>query len=154
MSKEPEFDVAAAHRYFAADCFNRAWDFIDRSERTLAEVDAMLHAAHASAWHWRQRLDCTPNTLSVSYWQLARVHTLAGQTQAAARYAALALEFSQGESPFCRGYAYEALARAARAAGDRAAALAHLTEAQRCLEEVTDPEERALLARDLDTLQL
>ena len=36
MSDKSAFDPAPAHRFFAAECFNRAWDLIDKAERTAA----------------------------------------------------------------------------------------------------------------------
>ena len=34
MPTAPAFDLAAAHKYFAADCFNKAWDLLEKQERT------------------------------------------------------------------------------------------------------------------------
>ena len=34
MAKAPELDVAAAHKYFSAHCFNKAWDLIEKTDRT------------------------------------------------------------------------------------------------------------------------
>jgi hypothetical protein len=31
------FDLAAAHKYFSAHCFNAAWDLIEKKDRTPAE---------------------------------------------------------------------------------------------------------------------
>jgi cation transport regulator ChaB len=154
MPKEPDFDVAAAHRFFSANCFNQAWEFIDKADRSPSEMDDMLHVAHASAWHWRQRPDCTNDKLSVSYWQLSRVYALAGESHRATRYGILCLEASQDQTPFLIGYAHEALARAASAAGDRDAAQAHLQWAREFLSQVTDPEERELLHKDIDSSSL
>lgn len=42
MTQEPDFDVAAAHKYFAATCFNRAWDLIEKENRTAAEDRMMV----------------------------------------------------------------------------------------------------------------
>jgi hypothetical protein len=43
MSNNPSFDISAAHKYFAAHCFNAAWDLIDKPGRT-AEDDRMMVA--------------------------------------------------------------------------------------------------------------
>jgi hypothetical protein len=153
MAKEPDFDVAAAHRFFSAACFNQAWDFIDKPDRTPSDTDSMLQVAHTSAWHWRQRPDCTNDKLSTSYWQLSRVYALAGESQRALRYGNLCLEASQGEAAFLVAYANEALARAAAVAGDRASAARYLKEARRFLAQVTDKEERELVQKDLDSIQ-
>ncbi len=40
------------HRKFAVDLFNLVWDLLDKGERTTEENDKMLHAAHASRFHW------------------------------------------------------------------------------------------------------
>ncbi|MBW6493806.1 MAG: hypothetical protein K0B16_04495 [Burkholderiaceae bacterium] len=37
MAKTPEFDLAAAHRYFAAHCFNSAWELIGKTDRSAAQ---------------------------------------------------------------------------------------------------------------------
>ncbi len=152
MDREPAFDLAEAHRFFSADCFNTAWNFIDKPDRSRADDEAMLEAAHASAWHWAQRPDRTPTNQSVGYWQLARVHALAGDALNARRYAERSLAVSRGLSPFYRGYALEALARAELLLGNRAQAGAYLQEVRDLLALVADPEEREALRADLDSL--
>jgi hypothetical protein len=154
MDQPTSFDVAAAHRYFSAHCFNEAWSFIDKPDRSPSDNDDMLDAAHASAWHWRQRPDCGNDKLSVAYWQLARVYALAGEPGRAGSYARRCLELSQGQSPFSIGYAYEALARAAALGQDRAAAREHLANAREQLAQVADAEEREMLRADLDTIEM
>lgn len=51
MSKKPDFDMDAAHRYFSAGCFNRAWDLMEKSSRTPEEDEQMIRLALASHWH-------------------------------------------------------------------------------------------------------
>jgi ATP/maltotriose-dependent transcriptional regulator MalT len=152
MSDTKDFDVIAGHRFFSANAYNRAWGFIDLPVRTAEETEAMLHAAHASFWHWSQRPDVTPTNLSIGYWQLARVYTLAGEPETALRYARRCLETSAGAEPVYEGFAYEALARAEAARGDMSAAAAHKARAQALAEQVEDPEDRALLEADLRRL--
>lgn len=142
MPKEPDFDLVDAHRFFSGRCFNQAWEFIDKQDRSPAETDDMIQAAHASAWHWRQRPDCVDDRLSVSYWQLSRVYALADESRLASRYADLCLEVSRDRTPFLIGYAYEAQARAAATAGDSDAARKHLDKAKECLSQIADSEER------------
>jgi hypothetical protein len=47
---EPDFDIAAAHKYFAASCFNRAWDLIDKASDTgrRATVGRVMPGEHLS----------------------------------------------------------------------------------------------------------
>lgn len=142
-----------AHRFFSAQCFNRAWELIRRPDRTDLESEQMLLLAQSSLWHWTQRPDCTPRNLSIGYWQLSRVYALLGQGDNAARSAETSLRHSEGTSPFLVGYAHEALARSAAVAGDELARKHHLAEAWRCSAQVSDERDRALLDADLRSLE-
>jgi hypothetical protein len=59
MTDKSEFDRTAAHRYFSANCFNKAWTLIDKEDRTPEEDQQMIRLNQASIWHWTQREDCT-----------------------------------------------------------------------------------------------
>ncbi|HLE29025.1 MAG TPA: hypothetical protein VI793_12955 [Anaerolineales bacterium] len=153
MSPEFAFNPEAAHAYFSTYCFNTAWELIEKADRTSADDEAMVRLAHTSIWHWTQRPDCTPRHLSVGYWQLSRIYSLLGEAENARRYARLALEAGEGQGPFFVGYAYEALARAEQVAGNEAQKGHYLEQALRLADEVPDPEEKKLLAADLESLQ-
>ena len=155
MSKQPDFDLATAHRYFAVNCFNQAWDLIDKTDRTPDEDEEMLRLSLASTWHWTQRADCTPTNLSIGYWQTARIYTLLGQVDNARRYGRLCLKISQESEveSFALGFAYEALARAEMVAGNRTQMEAHLEKARRVCDSMTDEEDRQQLLKDLETIK-
>jgi hypothetical protein len=152
MNASPTLDKPQAHRFFAAECFNRAWELMDKPARSGEEDELMISACLASLWHWTERADCTARNLSIGYWQASRVYALLGQAENAARYAKICLRHSTDQPPFYAGYAHEALARAALLGGDKHAVHEHLAEARRLLEKVLDPEDRALLQKDLDAL--
>lgn len=149
MSESPPFDLARAHRWFSADCFNRVWSLLDKPDRTPDECERMISLAHASLAHWRERADCTPQNLSIGFWQVSRVHAVLGQAENARHYARLCLDISGAEPPLFLGYAHEALARAEQLAGNSAAAQRHLAEARRLAALVADEEERRALENDL-----
>ena len=67
MAANPEFDIEKAHRFFSAECFNRAWDLIDKPRRTAEQDRTMLQLSLASLWHWSQRPGCTSTDLSIAY---------------------------------------------------------------------------------------
>ena len=77
---KPQFEPAAAHRWFSADCFNRVWALLEKAGRTPAEDERMISLCHASLAHWRERMDCTTRNLSIGYWQLSRVYAVLGHT--------------------------------------------------------------------------
>jgi hypothetical protein len=152
MARTPDFDVAAAHRFFAADCFNCAWDLIEKSDRTPADDRLMVALNQASIFHWLNRPDVTDRNLSVGYWQAARIFALIGEPATACRYAQTSLDYSEALGPFFRGYSYEALARAALGAGDAEAAGRFLAEARALAADVADVEDKALLEKDVEAL--
>jgi tetratricopeptide (TPR) repeat protein len=155
MSQPPAFDLDLTHRYFSTECFNRAWDLIDKPQRTKEDDERMIWLSIASLWHWTQRPDCTGTNLSVAYWQVSRVYALLGRSEAALRYAQLCLEASQGDEilPFYLAYAYEALARAAMVAGNPEKVIEYLRKAEQVAEKMTDLEAKKQLIADLETLR-
>ena len=50
----PPFELAKAHRWFAIELNNRAWELIESPARTADETAEMLSTAHASRYHWQQ----------------------------------------------------------------------------------------------------
>jgi hypothetical protein len=130
MPAAPTFDLAAAHKYFAADCFNKAWDLIEKPDRTPEEDRLMVALNQASVFHWLNRADCTSENLSVGFWQASRIQALLGRADEARRQAETSLSYSHSLEPFYLGYAYEALARAEVMAGNLANGHEHLQSAK------------------------
>lgn len=149
MNAAPPIDLATAHRYFSAHCFNGAWNHIEMSERSAAEEEQMLLLAQASLWHWTQREDCTPRNLSIGYWQLSRIYSLLKRAPEARCAGESCLKYAKNELPFFIAYGHEALARAAQLAGEAGLQAAHLQEAQRLAAGISDVEERTALEADL-----
>lgn len=155
MTSEPSFDVGAAHKYFAADCFNKTWDLLEKKDRTPEEDEQMLRLTFASTWHWTQRPDCTQENMSIGYWQMSRVYVVLGQADNARRYGQLALQAGQadGAPQFCVAYGYEALARAEMVAGKRQAMQDALAKARQTAEAMTDLEAKKMVLDDLATIK-
>lgn len=154
MANTADFDVEAAHRFFASECFNKTWDLMEKPDRTAADDRLMLALTHASIFHWSQRPDCSERNLSIGYWQASRVHALLGHAVEAKRLAETCLSLSAGLEPFFVGFAREALARAALLAGDGASAEEHVRAALAAAEQIDKREDRELLLADLRTLDL
>ena len=152
MGKDPGFDTLLAHRFFAADCFNKAWELIDKPNRSRDEDEQMIRLGQASLWHWTNRDDCKSKQLSIGYWLLARVYALATRSEESRLYANRCLQHSQGEAPFFVGYAYEALARAEKVAGNTSLMAKYKAEAVRLAETVEDADERKQLIDDLASI--
>ena len=151
MAKKPDFDLTAAHKFFSTHCFNKAWDLIDQPSRTLEHDEEMIRLSLASAWHWKQRDDCTQVNLSVSFWQTSRIYSILGQVDNARRYTRLCLDASQGEdvAQFYLGYAYEALARAESLVANPAQMEQYLNQARNIAAAISDSDEKQMLLDDL-----
>lgn len=143
----------ATRRRLAADLFNRVWTLLDEPSRTHEQDDEMLHAAHASRFHWGEISE--PVNLARGEWQCSRVYAVLGRSEPALHHArrCLALcEEADGREDWDTPFAHEALARAYALAGDVQRARHHLDSAKTLLEEVADPEDRALVESDLATI--
>jgi hypothetical protein len=113
---QPPFDLAKAHRWFAVEFNNRAWELVEQDSRTDEEVREMIDAAHAAAIHWRavgtpineQRAECL----------LTTAYLRTGDAAAALRHAKRGLQLSEQtaagdeETPFDRAMTYASAARA------------------------------------------
>src|SRR3712207_382671 len=78
-------DEAQARRRLAADLFNTVWSLLERTDRTQADDDTMLHAAHASRYHWGQVGE--PVNLARGEWQVSRVYAVLGRAEPARYHA-------------------------------------------------------------------
>ncbi len=78
----------------------------------------MVHAAHASRYHWGEVGQ--PANLARGEWQCSRVYAVLGRGEPALHHARRCLEICQehGIGDWDVAFAYEALARASRVAGD------------------------------------
>ncbi|MGZ4132753.1 MAG: MerR family transcriptional regulator [Actinomycetota bacterium] len=152
---EPTHDDADRddHRRIGVELFNETWTLMEKTDRTPEDDLAMLHTAHASAYHWSQAVH-GPEHRARGEWQISRVHTVLGQPEPARYHAEACLRICEehGIGDWDVAFAHEALARAAMVAGDRAAMDAHLERARELGAQIADPEDRALLEQDLATI--
>jgi len=112
MSEPVIINEAAAHKKFAADCFNKIWTLFEKTNRTQDENELMIHLAHTSLYHWLQV--GTPVNEQRGEWMLARVYTVLGDYFKSLHHAkrCLALTEKHQLKDFDLAYGYEAMARA------------------------------------------
>jgi DNA-binding transcriptional MerR regulator len=148
---QPTLDPAV-QRELAAALFNRVWTLMEQESRTEAEDAEMIHAAHASCYHWMQIGG--PVRRARGEWQCSRVYTVLGQPEAAMLHARKVLEICEreGYADFDLAFAYEALARASAISGDTDEAHRWAEQARAACGEIADDSERELVLSDLDTL--
>jgi hypothetical protein len=138
----------STERQLGVDLFNETWRLIGSRENDAQMVDC----AHASAYHWSRAEECKPENRARSEWLLSRVYTVAGRAEPALHHAEQCLWIcdDEGLGDWDRAFAYEALARAAKAAGDEDAARRNIDLARAVA--IAEDEDRDLLERDLGTI--
>jgi len=137
------------HRRLGVDLFNEVWRLLESRD----DDDRMLHAAHASRYHWGEAAECKPENLARGEWQVSRVYTVLGRAEPAIWHARRCLEHCErnGIGDWDLAYAYEALARAHALAGDRQAA-EWKVKARAAGDEIANPEDREHFDEDFATL--
>jgi hypothetical protein len=152
---EPAILDPAQHRAEAVALFNAVWQMLDDPDRAPAEDDQMVHAAHASRWHWSQAGELAGDQqLAVGEWQCSRVYSVLGRGEPAVHHAkaSLAICEAAGLGDWVVAAAHEALARAYAAAGDGDEARAWLVRARAATAAIADPADREVIDSDLASL--
>lgn len=152
QAEETKYTRPEFHRRLAAELFNLVWEFLDKPDRTMAESDQMVHAAHASRYHWSQV--GTALNLARGEWQVSRVYSVLNRPQPALYHAQRCLEICQENKigDFDLAFAYEALARASSVAGLKQECQHYLKLGQQCGEQIKEKEGRDLFFSDLKTI--
>jgi hypothetical protein len=141
------------HRQIAVDLFNHVWTLMEAPGRTITQDDEMLHAAHASRYHWG--LVGRPVNLARGEWQCSRVYAILGRGEPATHHGRRCLEICQAEDigGFDLAFAYEALARAHTVAGDTEAAAKYLSQAAAAGTDIADQDDRTHFEDELATIR-
>jgi DNA-binding transcriptional MerR regulator len=149
---EPTTVDAGTRRALAVELFNHVWTLFETPDRTPPQDDEMLHAAHASRYHWGEVGE--PLNLARGEWQCSRVYAVLGRAEPAMWHArrCLALCEEHGIADFDIAFAWEAIARAARVAGDHAEADAALARARELAAAIAEDDDRELVLGDLATI--
>ncbi len=140
------------HRKLAVELFNHVWTLIEQENRGPREVDEMIHAAHASRYHWGiagTLLQCARGE-----WQISRVYAVLGRGEPAAWHASRYMEYCESnECPaFDKAFAHESMARAAAYSGNAERCAEHIGKARLISNEIQDEEDRAYLLSELATI--
>jgi hypothetical protein len=141
-----------SERQFGVDLFNEVWRLIETRE----DDDRMLHAAHASAYHWSEAPECEPKNRARSEWQVSRVYAVLGRGEPALHHAHRCLDLCEANPENMEDwdlpFAYEALARANRVAGHDDEARRYEQKARELGASLADPEDREHLEEALNEL--
>lgn len=137
----------------AVELFNSVWTYLGKKNRSKADDDAMLHAAHASRHHWGQV--GTPLNFARGEWQVSRVYAVLKRPEPALYHAKRCLELCRANQigDFDLAYAYEALARASALAKKKGDVERWLKLAQKAALGIAKKEDREYFEKDLATVR-
>ena len=149
MSKEDDAAVKEWHKKSAITLFNLVWGLLDKEERTADENDRMLHAAHASRFHWGEI--GTSLEFERGEWQISRVYSVLNRSEAAIHHARRCHSIctENGIGDFDIAFAYEALARAYAVAGDARKSNEYIRLGEKAGELIEDKDNREYFLSEL-----
>lgn len=151
LSDEKTYTEQEAHRFFAGNINGEVWGLLGKDDRTAEEDQLMIHAAHASLFHWLKVGTGVHHQRGA--WLIARVYSELGLAKAAMRYAELCQDLTKQHADsledFDRAYAYECMARANAVAGNREQAKRFKALAQEAGEAIADDESKEYFLGDL-----
>jgi hypothetical protein len=154
MNEEPKVTEQEFHKKYAVNLFNHVWSILDKTSRTEEDEIAMIHAAHASVFHWSKI--GTPNNIYVGEWQISRVYSALDHGEEALYHAQKSLDICEENddfSPFDWAYAYEGMARAHSVNGNEEESRKYLSLAKEKGEAIKDEEAKNMLVADLEAIE-
>ena len=140
------------HKKFAISCFNLTWSLLDKKDRTREEDYKMVHAAHASRYHWGEI--GTPLEFERGEWQISRVYSVLKRSEPALFHAKRCLEICKENNigDFDLAFAYEATARAHSISEDKAECEKFLQLATEAGENIKKKEDKDYFLSELKTI--
>ena len=141
------------HRQMAIELFNLTWDLMEQPDRTPAETDRMINAAHASRYHWEIAGDAV--NIARGEWQISRVYSVVGRAEPCLYHAERCLHVTLENElvDFDLAFAYEAMARACHLSGDLLETAKFITLGQEAGEKIEKEDDREYFFRELNTIE-
>ena len=144
---EQTFSPIEAHRWFAVEMNNQAWDLLESDSHTDQDNELLRNTAHASWRHWwevgtsinQQRAECL----------LTQVHAALGESQPAAHHARRALTLGESAAdsmqPLDWAFTHDAASRAFGLLGESSLQQTHRETAISYRNQFTDETDRDLV---------
>ena len=140
------------HRKFSISLFNLTWSLLDKKDRTMEEEDKMVHAAHASRFHWGEI--GTPLEFERGEWQISRVYSVLRRSEPALFHAKRCLDICKENNigDFDIAFAYEAMARSHAVADNRTECEKYLQLAKEAADHIKKKEDKNYFLSELKTI--
>lgn len=152
LTEEKKYAEKDCHKKLAVDCFSLVWTLMDKKNRTKDEEDKMIHAAHASRFHWGEI--GTPVERERGEWQISRMYTVVNMPASALYHARRCLEICKENNiaDWDIAFAYEAMARACGVRGQKAECERYVEMAKKASEQIREKADKDYLFSELKTI--
>ncbi len=152
MDETKTYTLEEAHKHFAKSINGRVWELLEKPDRSQADNDEMLHAAHACTYHWKWI--GTAVHQQRGEWLISHIHAVLGHANEALRYAERCFELTQMHKEVMKdfdiAYAFEGLARAHAMLGDQKMAEEFLYLAEQAGNGIANEEDKSIFMSDFD----
>lgn len=151
--EENKFNDPETNKFFGIELNQLCWSLLAVKDRTPEEDELMIHAAHASHYHW---LKCgTKVNEQRGEWMISHVYAVLGVAERAVFHARRCISitnaFPDEMKDFDIAYANEAMARAQACLGSREQALSFLERAEKKGKEIANKEDSDIFIGDLES---
>ena len=148
--------MSSPERQLGVDLYNSSWALMERPDRTPEADDELVHHVHASMYHWLQAPECEAKHRARGEWLCSRAYAVLGRAEPALHHARRCFEICEQHADNVEdwdlAFAYEALARASRVAGDEDEAISYEERGRELADAISDPEDREIVLKDFATL--
>lgn len=148
MGEEKKYSEEDCHKRFAVELNNLVWNLLEKKERTAEEDGKMIHAAHASCYHWG--VIGKPVNLQRGEWLISHVYAVLNRPEPALYHAKNCMELTEEYKfvDFDLAYAYEARARGYASAGKKSECEKNIKLAQEAGEKIKNKEDKKIFDSD------
>ena len=152
MTEEKKYTEQEWHKRAAITLFNLVWSLLDKKDRTKQEDDKMVHAVHASRFHWGEI--GTPVEFERGEWQISRVYSVLNRPQSALYHAERCLDICKENNigDFDIAFAYEAMAFAYKVLGNEKLKTEFKKKGIHSLEDIKDKGDRDYAESELNKI--
>ena len=139
------------HHYMGIEMNMQTWNLLGEKDRTEQDDTRMLNFAKASLYHWKKSPKFEPVNGQRGEWMISHVYAILGRGKEALESAQKTMRLTKQHSfkDFDLAYAYEALARAHSASGNKDECNRWLNKAKEAGELIHSVEDKKIFEGDL-----
>lgn len=150
MEEEKKYSEEECHKKFAVGLNNLVWNLLGKKDRTKGEDENMIHAAHASHYHWS--IVGKAINAQRGHWMISHVYAVLNRPEPALYHAKKCMELTEQHNfvDFDLAYAYEGMARAHASAGQKDECQKYIKLTAEAGEKIKGPEDKKLFLSDFE----